>query len=373
MHSQKWAVAAAAREIGARASASVECRVNRRFTSLALNLFPSQRRARLSIPRLRGGGRYSAAVQIFAVLGSAASIVALALFLAITPDGQAAAKWAYPEALLATVTFAAGALAGLLLHQRRRAHAHQDDTPSSADGGSVGPSTEHGSTDSALAFDGTRLWVSASMDDFASRSAGTWLLVPGQPLQGIERLLRSAWDTLERDFGDERADDDSRLEFRITFMTRSYRDDAITVAAWANRGNRRPRSLQQRDEDTTIYENTVTADIYRMRDPAAVISSDTTAPRHSARFRLYADERRIIRSHMAWPVLSPDSGLLGTFVVDCNRRGFFRQNDRSAWQAFCEPILEIIALEKLRLDRAFLPTSTGLEGPGPERWSTPPA
>ena len=184
-------------------------------------------------------------------------------------------------------------------------------------------------------------------------------------------MLRSAWETLEREHG-HLPGDDGRLEFRITFMTRSYRDSAITVAAWANRGNRRPRSLQQRDHDSSIYENTVTADIYRMQDPAAVISSDTTLPQHNRHFRIYPEEPRIIQSHMAWPVLSPDSGLLGTFVVDCNRRGFFQQEDRLVWQAYCEPIVEIIALEKLRLDRAFLPTPTGFDGPGPEQWSSPP-
>lgn len=211
-----------------------------------------------------------------------------------------------------------------------------------------------------------------STQDFAARAKSTWLLVPGRPLAGIERVLLLAWQILEVNHSDIEGDGGNRLECRLTYMTRSYRDHALTVAAWANRDQRRPPSLLKRAHDSRVYDNSVTADIYGLPDPDGIITSDATRPEHRRHFHIYPEEPRIILSHIAWPVLSPDSELLGTFVVDCNRRGLFREEERSVWQDFCEPFVEVLALEKLRLDGAFLRTPTSLEGPGPRQWGDPP-
>lgn len=298
-------------------------------------------------------------MKLLGLAGSVASVVALLLFFAGTVDGRKTADALYPLPTVLSLASVCGVITFVFLQERRRRLETQrrEQALRAATSAASPPA---------------RTWLLHSLQDFSAREGGQWLFLPGRPVHGIERTLREAWATLDAQYGEPSKSPEFRLEFRLTFMTTSYRDGCITVAAWANQKQQRPPSLQKRAADPRTYDNSVTARIYAMAEPAGVISSDAAARRYKRHFRIYPEEPRIIRSHMAWPVLSPDSELLGTFVVDCNLAGFFRDVERERWQSWCEPFIEVIALEKLRLDRAYAPTESGWEGPNPRSWSDPP-
>src|SRR6185437_14169845 len=54
----------------------------------------------------------------------------------------------------------------------------------------------------------------------------------------------------------------NQIKFEVTFMTKSYMDDNITILAWRNIDRRSPRSLFLRKTNPTIYNTTVTAHVY---------------------------------------------------------------------------------------------------------------
>src|SRR5262249_51278347 len=57
----------------------------------------------------------------------------------------------------------------------------------------------------------------------------------------IGRIVRAAHEALEGAFGSLL--DGGRVNFEVTFMTRSFRDHFITIPAWANRDGRSPQSM----------------------------------------------------------------------------------------------------------------------------------
>jgi GAF domain-containing protein len=152
-------------------------------------------------------------------------------------------------------------------------------------------------------------------------------------------------------------------------MTRSFKDGEITIAAWANKAERRPSSLRRRANNKHVYDTTKTADVYRMDEPLPIIVDDTHRPEHARNYVLDSHQRDHIRSHLVWPVLCPQHELLGTFVVDCTEVGFFRPEDEILWEDFCEAHARPLALEMLRLRSAIVREDAG---GGPSIWNPPP-
>jgi GAF domain-containing protein len=180
----------------------------------------------------------------------------------------------------------------------------------------------------------------------------------------IRTVVESAHRELERHYALP-----ARRRFKVNFMTRSFADGEITIAAWANKAERRPSSLQKRASDTHVYNTTKTAEVYRMEEPLPIIVDDTSRPEHSRNYVLDSHQRDRIRSHLVWPVLCPQHELLGTFVIDCTEAGFFRPEDEILWEDFCEGHARPLALEMLRLKSATVLTDAA---EGPKSWARPP-
>lgn len=192
-----------------------------------------------------------------------------------------------------------------------------------------------------------------------------YVLVPADPASALAGLVRAAFDTLVSHYGQSDRIDE-KIHFEVTFMTRSYRDDEITIAAWANNEGRKPPSMQVRASNPKAYENTVTAEVYRTPQPDMRIVEDTS----TGYAELYPRQKNRIKSSVVCPVLSADFDLLGTLVLHCDRSQFFTEAERKFWRMFCEIFVKRIALEKLLLDQAMEPT--GSEVLGAHRWATPP-
>jgi hypothetical protein len=194
------------------------------------------------------------------------------------------------------------------------------------------------------------------------------VLAPADPTTALRRLVQSAYDALTAQYGQaERMDE--RIDFEVTFMTKSYDDGEITIPAWANRDGRKPTSMQQRTNNPRIYDTTVTADIYRAEQPGMRIVEDTADPQAQYQ-ELYPRQKQRIKSSVIYPVLSSDYELLGTLVLHCDRPGFFAEGDHKFWREFCEIFAKPIALERQLLDHAIVPTGDEVLGAG--EWEHPP-
>lgn len=163
----------------------------------------------------------------------------------------------------------------------------------------------------------------------------------------IREFVKAAYLTFSDSYGNG-SDPMSRINFEVTFMTLSYRDQKITIPACANRDNRHPRSMVLRSSKPDIYENTETAKIYAAPRPEPVIVNDTKQfPKYS---ELYPGELDRLRSSIIYPVLSDKNELLGTVVTHCDKAGFFDSTRSKYWFELLEVFAKHIAVEKRKLD-----------------------
>lgn len=164
----------------------------------------------------------------------------------------------------------------------------------------------------------------------------------------LQKIVEAAYATLEAAFG-KAPRIAERIDFEVTFMTISYKDNKLTVPACANREGRSPRSMILRQKDPDLYDNTITATVYREPRPSIHIIEDTWKPEVGYQ-ELYAGQTQRIRSSIVFPVLSQRNELLGTLVAHCDRAGFFRQEDRRYWSDMLEIFARRLALVKAKLD-----------------------
>ncbi len=162
----------------------------------------------------------------------------------------------------------------------------------------------------------------------------------------VQKIVEAVYNTFEAAYG-RSSDSDERTDFEATFMTKSYTDGEITIPASANREGRTPRSMVLRAKNSKIYENTVTATIYRADRPTIHITEDTEAEPYE---EIYPRQKDRIKSSIVFPVLSDTNELLGTLVVHCNKSGFFLRTDQSYWTDMLEVFAKRIAVLKLRMD-----------------------
>ncbi|MFT3787635.1 MAG: GAF domain-containing protein [Tepidisphaeraceae bacterium] len=176
-------------------------------------------------------------------------------------------------------------------------------------------------------------------------------------VQTIKDIVAEGYNTFETCFchSDGVAD---RVDFEMTFMTKSYIDHQITIPAAANRDMRTPRSMVLRKENPEIYSNTETASVYRAARPAAIIVEDTSnAGANYA--ELYAGQKERIRSSIIYPVLSDSNELLGTLVVHCDSPAFFSNSRQRFWFDLLEVFAKRIAVEKMKLDKLVVHACSG--------------
>jgi hypothetical protein len=142
-----------------------------------------------------------------------------------------------------------------------------------------------------------------------------------------------------------------RVDFEVNFMTRSPEDERLTIAFWANRQNRAPISLTMRRKNPDIYEQSVTADMYREskeRRPLPRLIESTIRAGDDYR-ALYPDQKERVRSTIVFPVLDLQTRLVGALVVHCDKEDYFRASDYTFWCELLDPIATRIALEYERL------------------------
>lgn len=139
------------------------------------------------------------------------------------------------------------------------------------------------------------------------------------------------------------------IKFEVTFMTKSYKDHQITIPYSANKENRTPISMLQRENNLHTYDHTETAKIYAMSRPTMILIEDTNAGQEDYA-EIYDGQKARIRSSVVLPVLSHHNELLGTLVVHCDQVKFFKQKQYDFWQELLEMFSVEIGYNKLMMD-----------------------
>ncbi len=145
-------------------------------------------------------------------------------------------------------------------------------------------------------------------------------------------------------------------KFEVTYMTLSYKDSKITIPCSCNREKRTPTSMLMRDQNPDIYNNTVTAEIYKeyathCKPSFKIIESTVKKENVSEGYTfLYENQNERIKSSVVLPVLSHRNELLGTLVVHCNTEGFFKEEQREFWYEILQLFASEIGKNKLLLD-----------------------
>lgn len=197
----------------------------------------------------------------------------------------------------------------------------------------------HTLCDQALSNEISRISLEPSVKGDADRMATAH--------RTMRELVRATYQTFESAYG-QVSKGQERNDFEVTYMTKSLRDNQLTVAAAANKDNRMPRSMVLREQQPDIYDQTVTADIYRASSPRIVIICDTSNEKYN---ELYPEQKRRIKSSIVFPVLTPDYKLLGALVVHCDKARFFSQEKEKYFSDLLEIFGKRIALEAVRIKR----------------------
>jgi hypothetical protein len=166
-------------------------------------------------------------------------------------------------------------------------------------------------------------------------------------VSGLRQIVDAAHEALEGTYGN--LDPERRIDFEVTFMTRSLADDQITIPAAANRDGRQPHSMLLRKSNPTLYETTVTATVFRENRPALHIIEDTA--RDDSYVELYPGQKKRIRSSIVFPVVSDLNELLGTIVAHCDQEGFFKHSHEGYWVDFFEIFAKRLAAESIKIRR----------------------
>lgn len=173
-------------------------------------------------------------------------------------------------------------------------------------------------------------------------------LILRNPLLRIQNIVSITYEIFDEYYG-KGVNPNDKVKFEVTFMSKSYLDNCITIFAYKNKENRAPTSLQSRSVNKNCYENTITAMIYREQRPSIHIIEDTSDPR-SGYEELYPAQQQRIQSTIVFPVFSNKNILLGTLVVHCDKKNFFKNEKLKFWQELLEIFAKRLAYEKSYLD-----------------------
>lgn len=119
-------------------------------------------------------------------------------------------------------------------------------------------------------------------------------------LEHIQTLVNALYEVIQGQFSQAGPLLDE-INFEVTFMTKSFQDNEITIYASQNRDHRAPSSLLLRTQNKHLYNGTVTADIYRQHQPTLHIIEDTAKSDYQA---VYPGQLDRIKSSIVCPVLS---------------------------------------------------------------------
>ncbi|TAL36067.1 MAG: GAF domain-containing protein [Phenylobacterium sp.] len=160
-------------------------------------------------------------------------------------------------------------------------------------------------------------------------------------------LVEGTYEALESHFASKV--DGERIEFVVSYMSHSMIDGGLTMVAWASSTHRSPRSLRQRPGNPQLYNKTVTAEVYAMPRPNAVIIDDTLKDDTYA--EVYSGQRKHIRSTIIYPVLDESNEVIATLVCHCGTPNFFKEEDRKFWSEFVEIFARPAGLTTARIQQ----------------------
>lgn len=168
-------------------------------------------------------------------------------------------------------------------------------------------------------------------------------------LQGMQLAVEKCYEFFYSSFGGGvRLIEETKFE--VTYMTLSYIDGKITIPCSWNREGRTPTSMLMRSSNSDVYDETVTAEIYKEYEahckPSFRIIENTETNYSS----IYKNQKDRIKSSIVLPVLSHKSELLGTLVVHCNCEDFFKEQQRNFWYEIMQLFASEIGMYKLLLD-----------------------
>jgi hypothetical protein len=170
-------------------------------------------------------------------------------------------------------------------------------------------------------------------------------------LQAIQRVMDNSW-TKPR-FGE-------RATAEVALMTRSYRDGEVTCGAWALR---KPKSLQSRLADASVYKDTEAAKLYALDESSGRRSlhlvQDTSDRKHNY-VQINEGEQLAIGSSVLQPIYDPEASLLGFVVAHTERRRVFAEIDADFWAGFMGLTAPHIARHLIRI-RSLV--AAGASGP----------
>lgn len=135
------------------------------------------------------------------------------------------------------------------------------------------------------------------------------------------------------------------VSFEVVFMTKSYKDNKITIVASENDKHRVPPTMEQRKTNPCVYDKSETAELYKLYEDNPIdaltihIVEDCSDPKQFE--DLYKGQNEKIKSIAVLPVLSYNNQLLGTLVVCVNKTSFFREKDYQFWHE----LLEVYSVE----------------------------
>lgn len=184
-------------------------------------------------------------------------------------------------------------------------------------------------------------------------------------LERIKSLVWEAWEVINSHHNVSDSPT-KRINFELTLITPSIRDNKLTVASWRNRDNLRPPSLNLRNEgNVDIYQDTEAAKMMANNITKTKIIEDTSEPSQNYK-SLYIDQLTRIRSSVLHPILSPKSKPLGVIVLHCEVPKFFKPTEHELryWHELLSVFASPIALEIERINaynNANLPLSALIE------------
>jgi len=194
------------------------------------------------------------------------------------------------------------------------------------------------------------------IEGFASREQGRLIeknslddeSIASLSYDSIKDLISTCYNLFEAKYAN--IDPLLPILFEVTFMTKSYIDNEITIPACCNKGRRSPTSMRHRELNKKIYDNTVTAAVYRdaeRKEPHTYIIEDTGREPYD---ELYVEQKERIKSSIIFPVLSSQKALLGTIVVHCDKPRFFLKRKQKYWKNILEIFSVQVGKEKIKLD-----------------------
>ena len=177
----------------------------------------------------------------------------------------------------------------------------------------------------------------------------------GSVLDFQTEVVREIYGLLEHEYGEGEFLEE-RIDFEVTFITKSYKDHELTIASWANKDGRAPKSLAARELNPLLYRDTEADKLYNDPNHSVRIIARTSAKEYK---ELYPGQKTRIKSSIIYPVFRDDSNLEGVIVAHCDKEDFFRDRERKFWSE----LLDIYA-KRLALCRAVtteLVNSAGMD------------